>query len=102
LSKTKSKEALSGLPIEKPAPDSQEEEDLASNIKRSRTCPTCGKNARIVSNYLGINAHCGTCRRHWPVANSALRPEVPSSLPRGLSKQTSVEPDWNKAFEGDS
>jgi len=102
LSKTKSKEALSGLPVGKPSPDSQEEADLTSNIDKSRFCPQCKKEGRVVSNYLGVNVHCQTCKRHWPITNSALRPEIPTSLPRGISKQTSVEPDWNKAFEGDS
>lgn len=96
-----SKGLVSGLPPVKTSSDSIEEENLNSNFEKSRNCPQCGKPGRIVSNYLGVNGHCGPCKIHWPVANSPLRPEIPSSLPRGLHKETYVEPDWTSAINGD-
>lgn len=102
MEKNDSRNEPVGLPGAKTVADSRQESDLNLNMAKARTCPKCGKEGRIVSNYAGVNGHCGPCKIHWPVTNSALRPEVPSSLPRGLSKQTAVEPDWSVAFEGDT
>lgn len=70
-------------------------------MSENKKCPKCGKAARVVSNRLGVNAHCGPCKTHWPLTNSPLKPESPSSIPRGFSKHTMVEPDWNMAFDDD-
>ena len=84
-------------------PDAQQEDfsHLDANIDRARICEGCGREGRVVSNQWGVNVHCGPCKRHWPIANSPLKPESPAALPRGISKRTSVEPDWNVAFEDD-
>jgi len=95
------KKLITGLPASKPNTDSLHEESLSAAFNRNRTCPQCGKQGRIVSNNLGVNGHCGPCRIHWPIANSPLRPETPGAAPRGLHKETSVEPDWSLAFDRD-
>ena len=74
-------------------------------IDKVRNCPTCGSELRIVSNYLGVNGHCGPCKRHWPIAMSQMSPILPQTPVRGLHKQTHVEPNWDLAFDeigGDS
>jgi len=92
------KETPPGLPSVRSA--SQEEvAGLDTNIRNARICPGCGREGRAVSNRLGVNVHCGPCKRHWPITNSALRPETSEALPRGFSKQTRVEPNWSIAFD---
>jgi hypothetical protein len=94
---------LRGLP---PVDKSLTQENrLAIDI--ARTCPYCksAKGVRIVSNGYGVNAICGPCKRHWPISAAPLAPQMPESLPRGLHKQTLVEPNWDKAYdelEGDA
>lgn len=95
------KKPISGLPPPKPTTDSIEESTFASNLEKARNCPRCSRPGRVVSNNVGVNVHCGPCKIHWPLANSPLRPEIPAALPRGLSKQTSVEPDWSVAYDRD-
>ena len=75
-----------------------------SAAKRVTHCPKCDRELRIVSNYLGVRAHCDSCRDFFPISSSARRVEPALNLPRGLHKRTLVEPDWGKAFEeiGDS
>lgn len=94
------KHEIKGLPTPK-EPGQNEEAVLQANMQAARNCPHCGREGRVVSNHLGINGHCGPCKIHWPISNSALRPEVPASTQRGISKQTSVEPDWSTAFDRD-
>jgi hypothetical protein len=96
-----SKKAITGLPSAKATTDSPEELRLQSLMDGARKCPKCGRAGRIVSNYLGINGHCGPCQIHWPITNSPLKGETVGSTPRGLSKVTSVEPDWNMALDRD-
>jgi len=81
--------------------DNTEESHLDSNVRDARLCPKCNKPGRVVSNYLGVNVHCGPCKIHWPITNTAMRPEDPAVLPRGFQKRTAVEPDWNIAFDRD-
>jgi hypothetical protein len=90
-----------GLPEPVPNTDSLHEASLQALLDKSRKCPKCGKEGRIVSNNNGVNGFCGPCQIHWPVTNSPLRGEVPGSPQRGLHKETSVEPDWNIAFDRD-
>jgi hypothetical protein len=70
-----------------------------ATASRRTHCHKCGSALRIVSNYLGVNAHCAKCKEVFPVASTAKRVEPVLSLPRGLRKRTMVEPDWGKAFE---
>lgn len=70
-------------------------------LAEARICPSCGKEGRVVSNYLGTNVFCGPCKRHWPIASSAKNETVIPNLPRGLRKETRVEPDWDMAFDED-
>lgn len=98
-SNTRKDGAPTGLPGVKPASRPIDDESLDNAVDRSRMCPKCGKPGRIVSNHLGVIGHCGPCKFHWPITNGPLRPELPVSIPRGISKQTHVEPDWNFAFE---
>jgi hypothetical protein len=95
------KKPLAGLPAVKPTTNSLEEQRIQKLLDASRMCPKCNREGRVVSNYLGVNAHCGPCGIHWPVTNSPLHGETVGSTPRGLSKVTSVEPDWNIAFDRD-
>lgn len=90
-----------GLPEPKVTTDSVQEANLQSNIERARKCPKCGRDGRVVSNNCGVNVFCGPCKIHWPIANSPLQPELPLSVPRGLHKETRVEPDWSSAFDRD-
>ena len=73
-------------------------DDVAA-IDRCRFCPACHAEARIVSNSSGITAYCGPCHTFWPIASQSSMLATPPSLPRGLSKQTLVEPDWSMALE---
>jgi len=68
-------------------------------IDRARFCPTCKQEARIVSNSSGIEAYCGPCHKHWPISCMPMVTVIAATFPRGLSKQTLVEPDWNRADE---
>lgn len=66
----------------------------------AKYCPKCGEECRIVSNYLGVNAHCNKCKDFWAVSGPLAPPSrVPISGPRPLYKQTSVEPNWERALE---
>ena len=90
-----------GLPTIESASPILEEDHLDANIDKGRFCPDCGKEGRVVSNRLGVNVHCGPCKRQWPITNAPLRGETPAAIPRGISKTTRVEPDWGMAFEDD-
>ena len=72
---------------------------LDDNVRRARICQGCGRKGRVVSNQLGVNVHCGPCKRHWPITNGPVQPETPMSIPRGFSKQTHVEPNWDSAYD---
>jgi len=87
-----------GLP---PIDPSITEARTRSAIDAARICPHCksGKGVRIVSNSYGVHAHCGPCKRHWPISSAPLAPELPPEPPRGLHKETLVEPNWDKAFD---
>lgn len=80
------------------------EEGAPSAVRQMTHCSKCGHELRIVSNYLGVRAHCDSCKEHFPVASTPRRVEPALNLPRGLHKRTLAEPDWGKAFEeiGDS
>jgi hypothetical protein len=86
---------LKGLPKTDPAFLS--EGTLA--IDRARICRDCGNETRLVSNSEGIEAYCGPCKKHWPVASTPMETVSFPTTARGLSKQTLVEPDWNRAFD---
>ena len=60
------------------------------------TCQKCGQKGRTVSNHNGVNVYCNTCKIHWPISRTRGK-EIPMTAPRGLSKQTLVEPDWSMA-----
>lgn len=81
--------------------DAKETAQLDANLRNMRLCPTCKREGRVVSNTLGVNVYCGPCKIHWPIANTPLLPEAPILMPRGISKQTHVEPDWNMAYDDD-
>jgi len=108
MTKPTIKQKPTGLPKPKTGPESLPEipttpleavSKLDANVDKARLCPKCGREGRVVSNRLGVNVHCGPCKIHWPITNSPLRPETPSAVPRGFSKHTLVEPDWNMAFD---
>ena len=88
-----------GLPpvVDKAGPTTK----FDDTVRRASFCPRCGGEGRIVSNRLGVNAHCGPCGIHWPITNSPLQPDSPVTLPRELGKRTLVEPDWNLAYDTD-
>jgi phage FluMu protein Com len=70
-----------------------------SSATRPTHCAKCDYELRVVSNYLGVHAHCDRCKEIYPVSSSARRKEPVMNLPRGLRKVTLVEPDWGKAIE---
>jgi len=80
---------------------------VAKEVKRSpvdkaRFCTQCGAEARIVSNRFGRTAYCGPCGTEWPISGPVVpQHAVAGYLPRGLSKQTLLEPDYTMAFEDD-
>jgi hypothetical protein len=88
-------EGPEGLPEELPV---VEAEARKTALDTARFCPTCKQEARINSNHLGVRAYCNNCRTDWPISGPAIL-DLPASLPRGLSKQTLVEPDIQLAFE---
>jgi hypothetical protein len=61
------------------------------------TCQTCGEKGRVVSNRSGVNVFCNTCKIHWPISSVSLAKDLPVTAPRGLRKETIVEPDWTMA-----
>ena len=73
-----------------------------SAIEKARICPTCKGKTRIYTNSSGRFAHCGSCKTHFPISLGPAAQEITMTFPRGLHKQTFVEPDWNKAFDGGS
>jgi len=87
---TKSKNPT-GLP--KPAAQTEE---TVSALDKARNCSTCGNPARIVAGESGIHAFCGPCKKDWPISSSIPHLRTSMSLPRGLHKETLVEPDWSK------
>ena len=72
-----------------------------NSITNGRICNKCGKEGRIVSNYLGINVHCDTCKTCWPIGGAIHNYDIAVSMPRGLAKRTLIEPDISIAFEND-
>lgn len=85
-------DAPTGLPAVK----EKKQEAAASRVTH---CPKCNYKLRVVSNYLGVIAHCDPCKDFFPIASTPRRAEPVMNLPRGLHKRTLVEPDWEKAFE---
>jgi len=84
-------------PAALPLPKTKEPASEVSAIDRNRECEKCGKTGRMVSNQYGLHAYC-LCGHDWPIASTPLRPNVPLMSMRGISKITSVEPDWDLAF----
>jgi hypothetical protein len=73
-----------------------------SPVDKARFCAACGAEARIVSNRLGRTAFCGPCGTSWPISGPVVPPHAEAAyLPRGLSKQTLLEPDYSMAYEDD-
>jgi len=68
-------------------------------VDKARKCKQCGKDARIVSKSGFRQAYCGPCKLTWPIGPAPDLSGPPLNMPRGLSKQTLVEPDWNMAYE---
>ena len=73
------------------------EEDTTAARETMITCPDCGEKGRTVSNSLGVNVYCNKCKTHWPISAMPRARVVPPTMPRGLTKQTVVEPDWSLA-----
>jgi ribosomal protein L37AE/L43A len=83
-------EAPKGLPGETAV-------DVQAAREKMITCPKCGQKGRTVTNSSGVNVFCNKCKIHWPISSAPLAKEVPMSTPRGLRKETLVEPDWSMA-----
>jgi hypothetical protein len=92
-----------GLP--KGDPTEEASEVPIHKSAKARTCKVCGRtDARITSNSSGMGAYCA-CGNSWPLAAKSMSSTLPVTPSRGLSKQTRVEPDWDRAFddlEGDA
>jgi len=68
-------------------------------LDRNRLCPKCGKEGRTISNSSGLSVFCNHCKFSWPISTTPLdQKEIPVE-PRGLRKKTTVEPDWDMAFD---
>jgi hypothetical protein len=77
------------------------QENQIPNVRFCKKCREEGRGeveGRVVSNSLGVNVYC-RCGYQWPISSAALAPAMPDTMPRGLRKETWVEPDWNLAFE---
>ncbi|GAF67775.1 unnamed protein product [marine sediment metagenome] len=74
-------------------------ENERSAFDTARICKQCGETGRVVSNYLGTQVYCGPCKIDWPISSTPMAPQGPLASPRGLSKVTLVEPNFDKAFE---
>ena len=72
-------------------------EDLTAAREARIKCPQCGQKGRTVSNSGGVNVYCNACKIHWPISGMPVAKHVPLTAPRGLSKETIVEPDWSMA-----
>lgn len=80
-----------------PAPVKEVKKDSS---KGARVCPKCNQECRIVSNELGVSAHCNHCKEFWPISGALNPPnKIPLVGPRPMVKQTMVEPDWERAFD---
>ncbi len=88
---------LKGLPEADPTEEAAEVPAIRSEAVR--TCADCGnKNPRIASTNSGVTAYC-SCGKFWPIASGGLSRTLPETIPRGISKTTLVEPNWDIAFE---
>jgi hypothetical protein len=86
-----------GLP--KADPTEELVETPAIRSERVRICDKCGKKAyRVSSGSSGVAAYCA-CGHWWAISSNAVGGTLPMTPARGLSKETLVEPDWDKAFE---
>ncbi len=92
---------LPGLPGGLPEADPTATVEGKPAIETSRTCSDCktNKHVRIVSNQNGVRAWCRKCKNNWGISSNPMAPPQTLIPPRGLSKQTLVEPDWNMANE---
>ena len=88
---------LTGLPEFDPTEEYAE--TPAVRTERVRTCDDCGnKKPRIAATSSGVTAYC-SCGKWWAISSAPIASTLPEVPPRGLSKTTLVEPDWNKAFD---
>lgn len=91
---------MSSEPTGLPKVDAKEQARIdAGAVDKSRICSSCGNEARVVANSSGVKAHCGPCKKWWPISSTPRAQEVPMVRGRGLRKETFVEPDWNKALD---
>ena len=74
-------------------------ENLTAAREARVLCPQCGQKGRTVANSSGVNVFCNACKIHWPISGIPVAKQIPLTAPRGLSKQTLVEPDWNMATD---
>jgi len=70
-----------------------------SAVSKARICQKCGKEGRVISNNHGVFVKCYPCNVFWPVSSSVLGGHDAVALPRGLKKETLVEPNWDKAYD---
>jgi hypothetical protein len=78
------------------------EQVVTDPIMRKRTCPKCGQEPRIISNYDGVSAYCNHCKYQWGVSGPRVPIEARAAfLPRGITKTTLVPMDPSIAFEDD-
>jgi hypothetical protein len=72
-----------------------------SALDRSRICPKCEKEGRVISNSTGLSVFCNPCKWSWPISSAALDPVLPMTPARGLERKTLAEPNWDMAYEQD-
>lgn len=66
-----------------------------SPVDKAKFCPDCGKEGRVASNHLGRRGYCYYCKIDWPISGPRTHDLVANYGPRGIGKQTLVEPDWD-------
>lgn len=89
------------MPKGLPEADPTEEltQTAAVRAEQTKICDKCGERAyRVASGMGGVTAYC-SCGHWWVISSRPIGGVLPVTPPRGLSKQTLVEPDWDKAFE---
>lgn len=88
---------LVGLP--ESDPDEEYVGTPAIQSEQAKICDKCGERAsRVASTGSGVTAYCA-CGYWWAITARPLANSLPMAPPRGLSKETLVEPDWDKAYE---
>ena len=70
-----------------------------SALDRNRLCPKCEGEGRVISNGAGTSVFCNPCKFSWPISSTPFDNKQSLTTPRGLSKTTTEESDWDMAYD---